>query len=68
MIEDGRLVFQIAVDVLVDAPALQKECEQAGQSIIEFVGTRTRDFMNFGTIKDPALEYRLVSGPTLKAP
>ena len=78
MIEDGRLCFQIVVDILVDAPALQQTCEELGKPLLEVVKELTENFLGGtpmpsgipGTFSEPleALQFRLVRGPGLGAP
>ena len=75
---DGRLHFQIVVDILVDAPALQPTCEATGKSLLEVIRDLTEGLLLStpmptgipGQFSEPleALEFRLVSGPTLTAP
>ena len=78
MTGDGRLRFQIVVDILVDAAALKETCEEAGKPLLEVVQELTEDFLGGtpmpsgipGEFSEPleALEFRLVRGPGLGAP
>ena len=75
---DGRLRFQIVVDILVDAQALQPTCETTGKSLLEVVRDLTTDLLGStpmpsgipGQFSEPleALEYRLVRGLGLGEP
>ena len=65
---EGRLRFQIVVDILVDAPALKETCEQCERPLLEVVQALTEDFLAGTVGPDSALEYRLVRGPGLVAP
>ena len=65
---DGRLRFQIVVDILVDAPALQQTCEEYGLPLRATVRQLTVHFLEEGIPgHSSALEYRLVRGPELGA-
>ena len=68
MTGDGRLRFQIVVDILVDAPALKKACEQEGRPMLDIVRRIAGDFVAGTVVKEAGMEFRLVSGPELSAP
>lgn len=65
---DGRLRFQIVVDILVDAPELKATCEEVGKPLLEVIHDLTEDFLAGSVGPCAALEYRLVRGPGLGAP
>ena len=61
--EDGRLRFQIVVDILIDQPALKKACEQEGRPMLEIVQRIAADFVAGTVVKEAGMEFRLASGP-----
>ena len=68
MTGDGRLRFQIVVDILVDAAELKDTCEEVGKPLLEVVQNLTEDFLAGSAGPCAALEYRLVRGPGLGDP
>ena len=68
MADKAPIVFQIVVDILVDAAALKETCEEVGKPLLEVVQELTEDFLAGSAGPDSALEYRLVRGPGLVAP
>ena len=60
---DGRLRFQIVVDILIDQPALKKACEQEGRPMLEIVQRIAADFVAGTVVKEAGMEFRLASGP-----
>lgn len=62
---EGRVRFQIVVDVLVDAPGLEQTCEELGLPLQEALRELTVHFLAEGIPGHEALEYRLISGPEL---
>ena len=65
---DGRLRFQIVVDILVDAPALKKACEHEGKPMLEIVERIARDFVAGTVVKEARMDFQLIDGPVLQAP
>ena len=65
---DGRLRFQIVVDILIDQPALKKACEQEGRPMLEIVQRIAADFVAGTVVKEAGMEFRLASGPRLDSP
>jgi hypothetical protein len=65
---DGRLRFEIVVEVLVDLPALKETCEASGELMQEVIRGLIENSLSECILDHEALEYRLVSGPILKAP
>ena len=68
MTGDGRLRFQIVIDVLIDAAALKGTCEKLEMPLLEVVHGLVEDFLAGGVGASKAVEYRLVRGPGLGEP